>query len=62
MNERPQGWPGTPGREAEDVPSPRPAGPAPGSGPSPSQAAGEDPNPAPPAGEASAAGDRKSVG
>jgi molecular chaperone GrpE len=30
----------------------RPAGPVPGSGPSSSQAAGEDPNPAPPAGEA----------
>ena len=30
----------------------RPAGPVPGSGPSSSQAAGEDPNPAPPAGDA----------
>jgi molecular chaperone GrpE len=34
---------------------PRPAGPAPGSGPSSSQAAGEDPNPASPAGEATSA-------
>jgi molecular chaperone GrpE len=28
MTERPQGWPGTPGREAEDVQCPRPAGEA----------------------------------
>ncbi|HJZ37389.1 MAG TPA: nucleotide exchange factor GrpE [Solirubrobacterales bacterium] len=54
MTERPEYSPGTPGREAEDVPAeePRPAGPVPGMGSSSSQAAGEDPNPAPPAGEA----------
>jgi molecular chaperone GrpE len=53
MDERPQGWPGTPGREAEDMPTtPRPAGPVPGSGSPSSQAAGGDPDPAPPAGGA----------
>ena len=56
MTERPQGWPGTPGREAEDAQAPRPAGPVPGSGSPSSQAAGGDPNPAPPAGGATPAG------
>jgi molecular chaperone GrpE len=44
------------GRGTEE---PRPAGPVPGSGPSSSQAAGEDPNPAPPAGEADQAEGRE---
>ncbi|HEX4751605.1 MAG TPA: nucleotide exchange factor GrpE [Solirubrobacterales bacterium] len=55
MTERPEYSPGTPGREAEDAQSPRPAGPVPGSGSPSSQAAGGDPDPAPPAGGASAA-------
>jgi molecular chaperone GrpE len=56
MTERPEYSPGTPGREAEDVQTPRPTGPVPGSGSPSSQAAGRDPDPAPPAGGASAAG------
>jgi molecular chaperone GrpE len=56
MTERPDYSPGTPGREAEDDRTPRPAGPVPGSGSPSSQAAGGDPDPAPPAGEANSAG------
>jgi molecular chaperone GrpE len=53
MTERSEYSPGTPGREAEDVPDePRPAGPVPQSGSPSSQAAGGDPDSAPPAGEA----------
>jgi molecular chaperone GrpE len=44
------------------VDEPRPAGPAPGSGSSSSQAAGEDPNPASPTGEAAAQDVEKDLG
>jgi molecular chaperone GrpE len=52
MSERHGQAPGMPGREAEDVQTPRPAGPVPGSGSPSSQAAGGDPDPASPTGDA----------